>query len=87
MSRAPETGESTRSIHKRMDDQAQPRVLEFLKAGATLFRPTRLRNYYIDKGDGPTGPMLTAARVKKLEAQGVLRLVGVDRYGLNLDAK
>lgn len=80
--RQPDTGESSASINKRMDDWQMPLVLEALQSGATLFRPHRLKNYYVDRGDGPGSGCLSATRVKALEASGQLVCVGVDRYAL-----
>ena len=86
MTRPPDTGESMAAMHRRSDDREWPRVLAALEAGATLVRPHRLRDYYVDRGQGPGNGMLTAARVRKLEHDGMLRRVGVDRYGLNREA-
>ena len=83
----PETGESTRAIHTRADDEAWPRALAALERGATLFRPVGLPNYYAFAGDDPvSGTALTKIRVAKLEASGVLRHAGVDRYALTAAA-
>lgn len=82
-SRAAETGESSASIVRRRDDRSWPGVLRMLQAGATLVRPSRLRDYYTDAGPEHFGETsLSASRVKKLEAAGILQRVGVDRYGL-----
>jgi hypothetical protein len=80
MTRQPDAGESVAAIRQRADDTAWPEVLEALKAGATLVRPVRLRDYYVDRGNGPGHGMLSAARVGKLERDGTIRRVGVDRY-------
>lgn len=80
--RQPDTGESTASMRKRSDDRAMAAVMEALRAGATLVRPTRLRDYYVDRGEGPGNGSLSAHRVKQLEASGKLIRVGVDRYAL-----
>ena len=83
---APETGESTATINKRMDDRAVSDVLRGLREGGRLYRPARLRVFYLQMQD-PHHPLhhnrsLTGARVKRLVQQGVLRQTGVDTYGL-----
>jgi len=72
-----ETGESSAAIYSRMDDDTWAKLLPMLQAGKKLVRPSRSRSYYID-GDGG----LSATRVKKLQQEGVIRLVGVDTYAL-----
>jgi hypothetical protein len=83
---APETGESTVIINKRMDDRAWPDVQQALREGGRLFRPARLRNCYLQMPD-PYHPLhhnrsLSAARVKRLVREGVLRQTGGDTYQL-----
>lgn len=86
--RAQETGESSASIRSRGDDRSWPDVLRILRSGATLVRLPRLRDYFTDNGTGVVGERaLSATRVKKLEAAGVLQRVGVDRYGLTEKAQ
>lgn len=78
-------GESSASIRAREDREKWPRVREALHQGATLYRPAKLKDYYThcrDDRDPLHGLGITAALVKRLETQGVLRIVGVDRYGL-----
>jgi hypothetical protein len=82
MSRVYDTGESSASIRARMDDTQWPDVLKALEEGATLYRPARMRDYYIRKGADIGGGCLSATRVKKLEEKGILQRVGVDTYGL-----
>lgn len=77
-----DVGESTRSIIARGDDEAWPRIRQELEAGATLLRVPKLRRAYADKADGPYGPGISDTRVRKLEREGVIRHVGVDRYSL-----
>ncbi|MEX2450931.1 MAG: hypothetical protein WD407_08765 [Rhodospirillales bacterium] len=77
------TGESTASINKRVDDESWPAVKEGLEKRMTLWKPPRLANYYLDRGNGDYGGgCLSPARVRKLEAEGVLVHVGVCRYAL-----
>ncbi|WP_407528400.1 hypothetical protein [Methylobacterium oryzisoli] len=83
---APETGESTATIYRRMDDGAWTEVRQALREGGRLFRPARLRDCYLQMPD-PYHPLrhnrsLSAARVKRLVQQGVLRQTGVDTYQL-----
>lgn len=82
MTRQPDTGESTRAITARGDDEAWPQIKTELVAGATLLRVSKLRRAYADKGGGPYGSGISDARVRRLERAGVLRYVGVDRYAL-----
>ena len=81
-----ETGESSAAIIRRMDERSWADIRAALLAGATLIRPTRMRAYDTDEQNLPGGTLgrksLSATRVKKLEAEGILRQVGVDRYGL-----
>lgn len=78
----PDTGETTAAINRRADDDSWKQILPRLEAGATLVRVSGLRRYYVDPGSGPEGPGLSEFGVRRLERQGVLKYVGVDRYGL-----
>lgn len=80
---ASETGESTRAIVSRGDDAAWPTVKVELETGATLLRVPKLRRAYPDRGAGAYGSGISDARLRKLEREGVLRHVGVDRYALS----
>jgi hypothetical protein len=80
--RKPDAGESTASINARGDDASWPSVLAELQTGATLLRVPKLRRAYADRGNGPYGPGISEARIRKLERAGVLRNAGVDRYAL-----
>lgn len=84
---APDTGESSASINRRSDDEAWPHVRAELETGATLLRIPKLRRAYPDRGDGPYGRGLNDARVRKLEREGIIQFVGVDRYSLAARAK
>lgn len=75
-------GESVASINARMADTAWPMILEQLQAGARLERPAKLRDYYTTGLPDLYCRCLPAARVKKLEREGVLQRIGVDTYGL-----
>jgi hypothetical protein len=77
-----DTGESTRAIIARGDDEAWPLLKRELENGATLLRVPKLRRAYADKGCGLYGRGISETRVRKLERDGVLRFVGVDRYAL-----
>lgn len=79
---APETGESTASIIARGDDADWPHVKAALEAGATLLRPSRLDRYYVARDLAIGSRSLSKTRVKRLEREGVLVHVGVDRYAL-----
>lgn len=79
----PDTGEPTASINKRSDDNAWPSVEALLRhPGATLLRVPKLKRAYADLGSGPHGSGISDTRVRKLERDGVIRFVGVDRYAL-----
>ncbi|AWN51594.1 hypothetical protein [Methylobacterium sp. 17Sr1-1] len=82
----PETGERTATITTRQDDRAWPDVERALREGGRLFRPARLRDCYVQMPD-PSHPLhhmrsLSASRVKRLVADGVLRKTGADTYAL-----
>jgi hypothetical protein len=80
-----ETGESSRAIAKRGDDHVWPRIEAALRGGATLYRPVKLTKYFTetaDDRDPNNGIGMTAARVRKLEAEGILHRVGVERYAM-----
>lgn len=87
-----ETGETTAAINARQNARAMPDVLSALRQGGTLFRPAKLDTWYIDMGNA-CHPLhqrggLTRSAVKQLERDGVIRFVGVDRYGAdNLPAE
>lgn len=83
MTRA-DTGESTASIRRRCDDEAQPRALGAMRLGATLHRPSKLQTYHAHDGANYVdGTGLSGARVRVLEAEGVITHIGIDRYGLS----
>lgn len=82
---ATDTGETTASINARQNARAMPDVLSALRQGGTLFRPAKLDRWYIDMGESGHALHhrggLTRSAVKKLETEGVIKFVGVDRYG------
>lgn len=85
MSRRNDAGESSASIRARHDEHRWPQVRAALENGATIYRPTGLRDFYTqcrDDRDALHGLGVSHVLVKRLEAEGVLRVVGVDRYGL-----
>ncbi len=86
MSRQPETGESSASIVRRGDEEAWRRAEPILQAGGTLVRVPMLNLYATDDGTGNAIGQVTIspAGVRRLERQGVLRFVGVERYGLTI---
>jgi hypothetical protein len=80
-----ETGESTASIRARGDQTNWPHVESALRDGAELQRPMGLRDYYtrgLADRDPRNGRGITAAMVRRLEADGVIARVGVDTYKL-----
>lgn len=84
---ASETGESAASTRARMDAEVWPRVLIALQGGATLRRPTGIKNYYTfcrDERDDNHGIGISPTLIKKLESAGVLVRSGVDRYALGM---
>lgn len=77
-----ETGESTASIVARGDDARWSTLVEELRTGATLLRVPKLKHGYADRGQGAYGGGISDTRIRKLEKNGVLRNIGVDRYEL-----
>ena len=86
-----ETGVSTAAMNRSSDDAAWGKILPHLldHPGHTLFRPARLDAYYVHDGMASVGFLgrLTKTRIRKLEAEGVLMHVGVDRYTLAAKAR
>lgn len=81
--RQPDTGDSAASIYRRSDDESWQKIEAALREpGVTLRYVPKLGRAYIDRGAGPCEHGITRTRVRKLEQQGVLRFVGVDRYTL-----
>ena len=82
-----DTGESTASVNRRLDEMAWPRVLGLLRTGAVLFRPSGMRDYYTWPAHPGAGYVyaecLTASGVKRRATEGTLISSGVDRYSLN----
>lgn len=78
------TSESAQAITRRLDNDAERRVLtELQEPGRTLHKPAKLDVYYVHDGrDYVPGTRLSAARVQKLERGGVIQHVGVHRYAL-----
>lgn len=79
---ANDTGERTSVIVARSDDASWPYVLAELQNGATLLRIPKLRKGYVDRIGGLGGPGISDTRILKLEREGVLRIVGANRYAL-----
>lgn len=86
MSQQPDTGESVASINARSDDASWPSIKSDLENGATLLRIPKLRRAYADRGQGAYGQGVTDSRVKRLEREGVIQFVGVDRYALAVNS-
>ena len=80
--RQPDAGESSASINRRADDDDWPHIERELRAGATLRREPKIKRAYADRGAGPYGRGISDTRVRKLEREGVIVHVGVDRYAL-----
>lgn len=78
----PDAGETAASIVARGDDEAWPYIERELRAGATLLRLPKLKRAYCHRGVEPYGRGISDARVRKLERDGVIRHIGVDRYAL-----
>lgn len=82
-----ETGESSASINARTDDKNMPKIIAALRDGALLYQPKSGFNYYVRRGSDLDGMVsLSPSRVKKLERQGFLRLVGEKTYGAGHEA-
>ncbi len=64
------------------DEEEWPQVLQVLKAGATLYRPPKLRRFFPQFPDGQFSGAgsVSPSFVKKMEASKVLTKVGADRY-------
>lgn len=82
--------DSSQAVNKRSDDSSEVKALVALqKPGATLFKPAKIDNYYVftkDPADADNeSHRLTATRIKRLEADGTIINVGVNRYALNPD--
>lgn len=78
-----ETGESVRSINKRGDDLVQDRVLSALRRGAVLIIHRKINRAVvegIDDRDRDYGITLSLTRVRRLEKEGYLEHIGVDKY-------
>lgn len=82
MTRAPCTGESTASITSRADDAAWTVIVMDIHKGAFVRRVPKLKKSYSDFGTGPQSGGLSDTRLRKLEAEGVIRATGLDRYDL-----
>jgi hypothetical protein len=76
------TGEATSAIIKRQDDANWPRVHAALSEGAILWKPVKISNYYIRRGNETGGGCLSMTRIRKLERDGVIELVGPFTYRL-----
>lgn len=82
-----DTGEASASINARTDDKTMPKVIAALREGALLYQPKSGFNYYVRRGGDIDGMVsLSPSRVKKLERQGFLRLVGEKTYGAGHEA-
>ena len=77
-----DAGESSAAITARGDDYSWPKIEPELKTGATLLRVPKLRRGYADKGHGPYGAGISDNRIRRLEREGVIKQIGVDRYTL-----
>lgn len=78
-----ETGESVRSINKRSDDMVQNRVLDALSSGAYLIVHRKINRAVVEGIDDRSenyGVTVSLTRVRKLEKDGVITQVGVDKY-------
>lgn len=82
-----DTGETTSAMNARADIAVWPKVLNLLRSGAVLFRPSGMTDYYTWPAHPSAGYVeatcLTKTGVKNLASEGVLLSIGLDRYGLN----
>jgi len=77
-----DVGESIASLNARSDDLVWQVIEPLLRAGGRLRRVPKLKKSYADMGDGPSRGGISDAKVRKLEAAGTIRHVGVDLYEL-----
>lgn len=78
-----DAGESPAAINRRSDQDAWDRAQPLLAAGAHLIRVAGINRYYAtDEAGQPSTGGLSPSFVRKLELDGRLRHVGVDRYAL-----
>ncbi len=80
-----EAGESVQAINKRSDDDAMKDVISALNEGARLRVHTKIRKAAIEglpDKDIRNGRSITITRLKRLEKEGVIREIAMDRYAM-----
>lgn len=80
-----DVGESVQSIKKRSDDEAMRDVISALNDGARLRIHSKIRKAAIEglpDKDARNGRVITITRLKRLEKEGVIREIAMDRYAM-----
>lgn len=80
-----EVGESVQAINKRSDDRAMKDVMSALNEGARLRVHTKIRKAAIEglpDKDTRNGRCITITRLRRLEKEGVIREIAMDRYAM-----
>lgn len=83
-----DAGESPRIISRRQDDDAMKTIISALQDGAHLRIHTKVRRAAIEglpNKDTRNGRTISANRCKRLEREGVLQEVAMDRYAMHPD--
>jgi|GEM_PF-2361531 len=82
------SGESAQAISRRQDDDAMKTIISALQDGAHLRIHTKVRRAAIEglpSKDIRNGRTISANRCKRLEREGVLQEVALDRYAMHPD--
>lgn len=80
-----DVGESIQSINKGSDDRAMRDVISALNDGARLRIHSKIRKAAIEglpDNDARNGRTITVTRLKRLEKEGVIREIAMDRYAM-----
>ncbi len=83
-----DAGESPQVISRRQDDDAMKIVISALQDGAHLRMHTKVRRAAVEglpDKDARNGRTISATRCKRLEREGVLKEVAMDRYAMHPD--
>ena len=65
------------------DDLRIGKVFDRLREGNTLIWSKQAGRFFIDTGESLTGPSLSRNLVGKLEKEGALSRIGLERYALS----
>jgi hypothetical protein len=78
----PDTGESTASIKRRMDDEVWWEILGDLARGGLLRRVPKLGKSYLMVDGAPSRGGISDTRLRRLLREGALEEVALDTYRL-----